>query len=82
MAGWFYAHLLGFGRPSLLQRYLRQRQIDAERYEQMSPEQLISDEIDPLLEKIARSGLPSLTRKERRNLARARDKILQQDQSK
>ncbi|MEY2485976.1 MAG: hypothetical protein QOH39_1624 [Verrucomicrobiota bacterium] len=79
-AGWSYAHLLGFGRPSLLQRYLRQRQMEAERYEHMSAEQLIADEIDPLLEKIARHGLPSLSRKERRNLAKARDKILQIEQ--
>jgi len=77
MAGWFYSHLLGFGRPSLLQRYLRQRQTDADRYEQMTSEQLITEEIDPLLEKISRCGLGGLTRKERRNLAKARDQILQ-----
>src|SRR5438105_14168958 len=33
-AGWLYAHLLGFGRPSFLQRFLRQRGAEAERYEQ------------------------------------------------
>src|SRR6266446_3352458 len=55
-AGWLYAHLLGFGRPSFLQRFLRQRRTEAERYEQMSIEQLMSEEIDPLLEKISRGG--------------------------
>ena len=37
----------------------------------------MSEEIDPLLEKIARSGIVSLTRKERRNLTKAREKILE-----
>lgn len=77
MAGWIYAHLLGFGHPSLLQRFLRQRRTEACRFDQMSAEQLMSDEIDPLLEKIAREGISSLTRKERRNLARAREKMLE-----
>ncbi len=76
-AGWLYAHLLGFGRPSFLQRLLRQHRVEAERYEQMTIDQLMSQEIDPLLEKISRKGLVSLTRRERRSLARARDKILQ-----
>jgi membrane associated rhomboid family serine protease len=77
VAGWVYAHLLGFGHPSLLQRFLSQRRAEASRFDQMSREQLMTDEIDPLLEKIAEFGLVSLTRKERRNLARAREKILE-----
>jgi membrane associated rhomboid family serine protease len=77
-AGWLYAHLLGFGRPSFLQRFLRQHRAEAERYEQMSIEQLMVEEIDPLLEKISRKGLVSLTKNERRSLFRARDKILRQ----
>jgi membrane associated rhomboid family serine protease len=75
LAGWFYAHLLGFGRPSILQRALRQRRADAERYRAMSPEQFIAEEVDPLLDKISREGIGSLTRGERRVLARAREKI-------
>jgi hypothetical protein len=75
-AGWLYAHLLGFGRPSFLQRFLRHHQAEGERYEQMSLEQLMTEEIDPLLEKIARQGMVSLTRSERRTLSKARDKIL------
>jgi len=77
LAGWLYAHLLGFGPPSLLQRFLRQRKAEANRFDHMTPEQLMNDEIDPLLEKIARSGLVSLSRKERRNLAKAREKMLE-----
>jgi membrane associated rhomboid family serine protease len=75
IAGWFYAHLLGFGRPSILQRALSQRRAEAERYESMTPEEFIAEKIDPLLEKISREGMSSLTRTERRLLARAREKI-------
>jgi membrane associated rhomboid family serine protease len=77
IAGWFYAHLLGFGHPSLLQRFLHQRKLEAHRFDHMSPGQLMSDEIDPILEKIARNGIVSLSRKERRNLAKAREKMLE-----
>ncbi len=74
-AGWLYAHLLGFGRPSFLQRALHQRKAEAERYQQMNAEQFIAEEVDPLLEKISREGLHSLSRGERRTLARAREKL-------
>ena len=76
-AGWLYAHLLGFGRPSILQRIISQRRAADERYQQMDAEQFIVEEIDPLLEKISRAGLKSLTRTERRILARGREKILE-----
>ncbi|MEN3369344.1 MAG: hypothetical protein V7609_1487 [Verrucomicrobiota bacterium] len=75
LGGWLYAHLLGFGRPSILQRVLRQRRADAERHRMMSAEQFIAAEIDPLLDKISREGIDSLTRTERRLLAKAREKI-------
>lgn len=73
--GWLYAHLLGFGRPSFLQRYLRRRQVEGERLRQMPLDEFITEEIDPLLEKIARNGLGSLTRRERRALEQARVKM-------
>jgi membrane associated rhomboid family serine protease len=79
-AGWFYAHLLGFGRPSFLQRFLQQQREKARRYDRMSVKELISDEIDPLLEKISRRGLANLTRRERRDLLRVHAKILQKTQ--
>ncbi len=75
VAGWFYAHLLGFGRASILQRTLRQRRADVERYRAMTPDQFISEEVDPILDKISREGLQSLTWSERRTLARAQEKI-------
>ena len=75
IAGWFYSHLLGYGRPSFLQRIMRRRRTEADRLERMSAEEFIAEEIDPLLEKISRSGLNSLTRNERRKLALARVKM-------
>lgn len=75
VAGWFYAHLLGFGRPSILQRALRQRRAEMERYRMMTSRQFISEEVDPVLDKISREGLQSLTWSERRTLARAQEKI-------
>ena len=74
-AGWLYTHLLGFGRPSILQRALHQRKMNVERYRHMGAEQFIAEEVDPLLEKISRTGLQSLTRRERRILDRAREKL-------
>jgi membrane associated rhomboid family serine protease len=74
-AGWLYAHLLGFGRPSFLQRALHQRKARSERLLHMDAEQFIAEEVDPLLEKISREGLQSLSRKERRTLARGREKL-------
>jgi hypothetical protein len=41
----------------------------------MNAEQFIAEEVDPLLEKISREGMQSLTRSERRILAKAREKL-------
>jgi membrane associated rhomboid family serine protease len=76
--GWLYAHLLGFGRPSIVQRRLHQRKAEAERHHHMSAEQFIAEVVDPLLEKIAREGMGSLTRKERRLLAQGQEKLAAQ----
>lgn len=81
LAGWFYVHLLGFGRPSFVQRFLTQRRNEAERLRRMSSEQFIAEQIDPLLDKISRSGIDSLTRAERKILALAREKMSAAPQS-
>ena len=78
VAGWFYAHLLGFGRTSLLQRMLRKRRVEAARLRSLSADQFVAVEVDPLLEKISRRGLASLSRRERRLLEQARKKMLSQ----
>ena len=75
VAGWVYAHLLGFGRASVVQRALRQRRTETERLRVMTPEQFIAEKVDPILDKISRDGLQSLTRSERRTLAQAQEKI-------
>jgi hypothetical protein len=80
-AGWLYAHLLGFGRASILQRTLRQRRAEAERYRAMTSEQFIAQEVDPILDKISREGMQSLTWTERRTLARAQEKLAEKPQA-
>jgi len=81
VAGWFYAHLLGFGRTSLLQRMLGKRRVEAARLRSLSADQFVAEEIDPLLEKISRRGLASLSRRERRLLEQAREKMLSQTEA-
>jgi membrane associated rhomboid family serine protease len=81
IGGWIYAHLLGFGPPSFLQRYLQRRKATADRYRRMTAKQFIVEEIDPLLEKISRDGIESLTRAQRRLLVAAREKILENPRS-
>ncbi len=79
VAGWAYAHLLGFGRSSLLQRVFRQRRLEEARLSSMSADQFVAEEIDPLLEKISQRGLASLSRRERRLLEQAREKMLSEN---
>jgi membrane associated rhomboid family serine protease len=81
IAGWLYAHLLGFGRTSFLQRLLRQRRAEAERLRALTAEQFLAQEIDPVLEKISRRGMDSLNRRERRLLDQAREKMLAQSET-
>src|SRR5438270_11916913 len=80
VAGWFYAHLLGFGRTSLLQRLLRQRRVEKARLRSMTADQFVAEEIDPLLEKISCRGLASLSRRERRLLEQARERMISQSE--
>ena len=72
---WVYAQQLGFGNQLSIQRYLFEKRQRAARLERMNPEQFISTEIDPILEKISTHGLHSITRAERKILAQGRDKI-------
>jgi membrane associated rhomboid family serine protease len=73
--GWFYARQLGFGSALFFQRYLYQKRQRTARLERMTPDQFISAEIDPILDKISREGLQSLTRSERKILDQGREKI-------
>jgi membrane associated rhomboid family serine protease len=73
--GWLYVKQLGYGNPLALQRYIFNRRQRAQRLERMNAEQFISTEIDPILEKIGREGMQSLTRAERKILEKGREKI-------
>jgi membrane associated rhomboid family serine protease len=75
VSGWFYARRLGFGRSLWMHHFFRDRRKLWERRERMNPTEFISEEIDPILDKISREGIHSLTRAERRVLELGRDKI-------
>ena len=72
---WIYVKQLGFGNPLAIQRYIFAKRQRAARLERMSPEQFISAEIDPILEKISTHGMHSLSRTERKILEQGRGKI-------
>src|SRR5438309_7938624 len=74
-AGWLYANLLGFGHVSWLRRLLRRRCEAADRVQRMTLAEFIGRQMDPLLEKISRNGIQSLTRAERRLLSQARENV-------
>lgn len=73
LTGWVYARCLGFGGDFLA--FFRERRRPRNRLEQMDSRAFISEEIDPILDKISREGIHSLTRAERRILERGREKI-------
>ncbi|MDP9292651.1 MAG: rhomboid family intramembrane serine protease [Verrucomicrobiota bacterium] len=75
LLGWLYARQLGFGNPLRFQRYMIEKRQREERYARMTSTQFISEEIDPILDKISQHGIHSLSRTERRVLEKGRDKI-------
>jgi membrane associated rhomboid family serine protease len=75
LLGWVYAKQLGFGNPLAIERYFIERKQHALRIERMPVEQFIAEEIDPVLEKLARGGMSSLTRAEKRLLQRGSSKL-------
>jgi membrane associated rhomboid family serine protease len=72
---WVYVRQLGYGNPLAFQRYIFEQRQRRARLARMSPEQFITTEIDPILEKIARHGVKSLTRAERKILEQGSAKI-------
>lgn len=73
--GWAWARRLGFGNPMWFQRLAFERRQRDLRRERMTPEDFITSEIDPILDKISREGMHSLTRAERKILDQGREKI-------
>lgn len=79
---WFYVKQLGFGNPLAIQRYIFNRRQRAARLDRMNADQFMSAEIDPILDKISREGMQSLSRAERKILALGREKIASRTASK
>lgn len=79
--GWAWARKLGFGNPFWFQRRAFERRQRELRIERMSADDFVRMEIDPILEKIARDGMQSLSRTERRMLDRGRDKLAARTES-
>ena len=73
--GWAWARKLGFGNPLWFQRRAFERRQRELRRARMGPEDFMKAEIDPILEKISREGMRSLTREERKILEQGREKI-------
>jgi len=82
LLGWLYVKQLGFGNPLRIQKYIFEKRQREQRYARMSPAQFISEEIDPILDKISREGIHSLSRSERKILEKGRDKIAQKTSGK
>ncbi len=82
VVGWAYMKELGFGNPLAIQRFLYRRRQREARVARMPAAQFISEEIDPILEKISREGVQSLTRAERKVLEAGRVKISSRSESR
>jgi membrane associated rhomboid family serine protease len=77
--GWLWARKLGFGNPLWFQRRKFEREQREMRIARMSAEEFMRAEMDPILEKIARQGMQSLSRAERKVLEQGREKLCSQD---
>jgi membrane associated rhomboid family serine protease len=73
--GWIYTRELGFGNSFWWERRSQDRRQKQERLERMSADQFVEEQIDPILDKIAREGMQSLTKEEKRLLERGSAKI-------
>ena len=78
LLGWAWARKLGFGNPLWFQRRRFERTQRELRMQRMNAEDFVRMEIDPILEKIARDGMQSLSRDERKVLEQGRSKLCSQ----
>ena len=74
-AGWCYARLLGFGDIFFYERVAQAGDLLERRVEHMNWEEFVTTELNPVLEKIARQGLRSLTPDEKKILRHSRRKL-------
>jgi membrane associated rhomboid family serine protease len=83
VVGYVYVKLLGWGKPSramdavtmLVMRPFVLLARRRRRPRELSREEFVSQKVDPILDKIAREGIHSLTRQERKTLEEARAKM-------
>ncbi len=73
--GWAWVKQLGFGNPLWIQRLVFDRRQRESRRDRMSAEDFVALEVDPILDKITRSGLQSLSRGEWKVLRQGRGKL-------
>lgn len=88
VVGYVFIKWLGWGETSRFVELLRAaaRPVtrlleERRRRESMPPEEFISTQVDPILDKISRQGIHSLTREERRILQQAQVKMKERSQS-
>jgi membrane associated rhomboid family serine protease len=75
VTGWIYTRELGFGNSFWWERRRQDRIQKEQRLLRMSADQFLEEEIDPILEKIAREGMQSLSKEEKRVLEQGSAKI-------
>jgi membrane associated rhomboid family serine protease len=74
--GWIYVRILGFGAPLPGEMAVRQRLAERARAKRLPLRLYLSTYVDPILEKIHRDGVRSLSRAEKQVLRQARQKVL------
>jgi membrane associated rhomboid family serine protease len=74
--GWLYVRILGFGSPLPGEMALRQRLAERARARRLPLRPYLATYVDPILEKIHRNGIRSLSRAEKQVLRQARQKVL------
>jgi membrane associated rhomboid family serine protease len=74
--GWIYVRVLGFGSPLPGEMALRQRLAERARARRLPVRLYLATYVDPILEKIYRDGICSLSRAEKQVLRQARQKVL------
>jgi membrane associated rhomboid family serine protease len=74
--GWIYVRILGFGAPLPGEMALRRRLAERAHAKRLPLRLYLSTYVDPILEKIHRDGVRSLSRAEKQVLRQARQKVL------
>ena len=74
--GWFYVRILGFGSPLPGEMAVRRRLAERAQLRRLPLRIYLSTYVDPILEKIHRDGIRSLSRAEKQLLRQARQKVL------